>query len=293
MRPSLLIATLLVALGAAPALAQDPRAARLAAANTFPATELAERQARFVAWLDSAGARVGAEDRMSLWESIYYLIGSAAQAQHQRTGALFPRRDTLGLAALYEHAARLESPGAALVALALRDQAGKAAEPQAMPGGTMRLAFRAPEYTLVSSRGWSIRFPYWMMIATAQTSVPANGLSTETIMLSTLFATDSSPKGRSQATIMINAAAAADSARFVPFWLQALGVRESDRAPGDAKEGTTYRQYDPRYRMHKEIAVRRRGDVLVIFAYLGLPGTFQANREEFEALLASLGDATP
>src|SRR5215208_4651846 len=95
------------ALAARVAHAQDPRAARLAAANTFPASELAERQQRFLAWLDTAGRHFGADQAQGARESLYYFIGSVAQAHVQRTGRLFPARDTLGLAALYDHAAAL------------------------------------------------------------------------------------------------------------------------------------------------------------------------------------------
>ena len=283
------IGAVLLTLTAIPCAAQGSDAARrLAAARTLPASELASRQAGFLAWLDST-TRLTPDDAQGAREYAYFLIGSIAQLHHARTGALFPPRDTMGLATLYDRASRLGEPGAALVANALRSPGAAPTKPIELMGGTLQLSFRAPEYTLTSSRGWSIRFPYWMMIGAAQTGVPKNGLSTETVVLSTLFAADSSARGQSQATIIINAAAAKDSAQFVPFWVGMLGMSEGDRVSGDSL--VSYRQHDAEMHMYKEIAVRRRGDVVLVFAYAGLPGTFQANREEFIETVRSLAGA--
>ena len=285
--------SMLALMAATPVAAQDA-GARLAAADALPAPQLAERQSEFLAWLDSAGRPLPPQQAQGAVEYLYYLIGSAAKAHQQRTGAFFPANDTLGLAGLFERAHGIGLPGAELVADALQNPSNRASDTVSLEGGTMRLSFRSPDYTLASNRGWSIRFPFYMMIGAAQTGAPANNIPTETVVLSTLFAEDSSEGGRSQATMLINAAAAADSAAHVPFWLRMLGVSESDRvAEGGGADGATYRQFDREQFMHKEIVVTRRGDVVLVVAYVGLPGTFQANRGEFEALLASLSGRAP
>src|SRR5689334_11073196 len=70
MRALRIAAALLLVTCTAPLAAQDPRAARLAAAHTFPASELADRQAKFLAWLDTAGRSLSQDDALSAYESL-------------------------------------------------------------------------------------------------------------------------------------------------------------------------------------------------------------------------------
>ena len=294
MRVTLALSTLAFTTLAWSAAAQTSPGERLGAAVTVPHADLAAERARLLAWMDAQSGTVPPQQAQAAVEQLYFLLGSAAQAHHRATGRLFPARDTLGMAELLDRGARMGLVGAELVARALRAPGPRATTAAALPGGTMRLAFDAPDYALTSSRGWALRFPFYVMIGTAQTSVPGNGVPTETVLLSTLFARNEGVPGHSQATILVNVAESTDSTAFGAFWLQALGMSAADRVADSPLAGAvSYRQLSTTPRMHKEVVVANRGRLTFVLGYIGLPGTYQANREEFLALLRTLTVSAP
>jgi hypothetical protein len=113
-----------------------------------------------------------------------------------------------------------------------------------------------------------------------------NGVSTEIATLSTLFAPDRGAPGSSQATILIAAAPVADSAEHVGEWVKQLSVNRS-RGGSSARRGEWYAA-SASDGMQREAVVLRLQTRVVLVAYLGLPGTFEANRPHFIDLLRTL-----
>jgi hypothetical protein len=223
-------------------------------------------------------------------EHLYFLVGSAARAQFRATGRLFPPRDTLGLAEMLDEGTRLGLLGAGLVARVLIGAgAAEHLAPPVLPAAPFRLSFSAPEYTLHSAHGWSVRFPYYFMIGGLQVSTPSNGVETETIMLSTAFADHRGLPGHSQATLLLLGAMPRDTSAFYAFWLNAFQLGASERVsktllPG----GTTYRGFDTAQSMNKELVTLTRGRMAFVLVYSGLPGTFEMNRADARAVFESL-----
>ena len=117
--------------------------------------------------------------------------------------------------------------------------------------------------------------------------VPANEVTTEVAMLSTLFAPDHGAPGSSQATLLILAAPPADSARHVALWLGQLGLERAPAA-GPPTLGEWY-EAPGAEAMRRQAVIRRLPQRVVIMAYLGLGGTFEANRPHFLNVLRTLG----
>ena len=286
------LAAILAAQGAAPtSLAAQPTGrapytASLAQAAALTPRELAQEQRQFMAWLQTNGASLPPDQLQGAREHLYFLVGSAARAQLRATGRLFPPRDTLGLAEMLDEGTRLGLPGAGVVARALIGAAeAEHLAPPVLAAAPFRLSFSAPEYTLRSAHGWSVRFPYYFMISHAETTTPKNDVETDVVMLSTLFGRHRDRPGGSQATILLVATSPTGPdavERFVRFWLGETRITEKD-AVADAlvADSRHYRQYDTVDMMDKEIVTLQRGQVVMIVEYIGVPGTFEANRQDF------------
>ena len=275
---------------AAQAAVPSTRSATLAQAAAVTAADRPREHRQFTTWLRTNASSLPPERAQGVREHLYFLIGSAAQAQFRATGQLFPSRDTLGLAELFDHGTRLNLHGAGLVARALNSAAAPDHfAPPVLPSEPMSLSFSAPEYTLRSARGWSVRFPYYYMIGMLQVVVPRNGVETESVVLSTLFANHRGAPGQSQATLLLLAAAPTDTSAFFDFWLRTLQLGAADRSgetliPG----GTTYRGFDTTASMNKELVTLTRGRLAFVLVYTGLSGTFEANRADAWSVLESL-----
>jgi len=295
------LAAILAAQGAAPtSLAAQPTGrapytASLAQAAALTPRELAQEQRQFMAWLQTNGASLPPDQLQGAREHLYFLVGSAARAQLRATGRLFPPRDTLGLAEMLDEGTRLGLPGAGVVARALIGAgAAEHLAPPVLPAAPFRLSFSAPEYTLRSAHGWSVRFPYYFMIGALQVRIPNNGVETEMIVLSTLFADHRGLPGRSQATLLLLGAMPNDTSAFYAFWLNAVQLGTADRVSETLLPGsTTYRGFDTARSMNKELVTLTRGRMAFVLVYSGLPGTFEMNRADARAVFESLSVETP
>ena len=295
------LAAILAAQGAAPtSLAAQPTGrapytATLAQAAALTPRELAQEQRQFMAWLQTNGASLPPDQLQGAREHLYFLVGSAARAQLSATGRLFPPRDTLGLAEMLDEGTRLGLPGAGVVARALIGAAeAEHLAPPVLAAAPFRLSFSAPEYTLRSAHGWSVRFPYYFMIGALQVSMPNNGVETETVVLSTLFGDHRGLPGRSQATLVLLGAMPRDTSAFYAFWLKAVQLGAADRVSETLLPGsTTYRGFDTARSMNKELVTLTRGRMAFVLVYSGLPGTFEMNRADARAVFESLSVETP
>jgi len=282
MRP-LISATLLGILTAAADVAQgqtwDP--APLKTATPIPNDGLPAERQDFFRWLGKNSGAMSQEDAQQARERVYAYISQLAK----RYGGLFPPSADTEAISLFTSAASLGVTGTSDVVRALAP--GSAAPfSTAAPEGLV-LTFNKPLYSLASSDStWAVCFPYYFMPAPLGRQRPSNGVSTEVAVLSTLFAADQGLPGSSQATIMILAAPTADSAKHVALWLQQLGAARAPQA-GPSSLGEWYAA-PSQETMRREAVIRRLPDRIVLVAYVGLPGTFEANRPHFLDLLRTL-----
>jgi hypothetical protein len=287
------LALLLIAfLGAVVAPARAQPTTLLDSAAVLDPAELKAEQSRLFAWLNDPGTMITAEQMPQVREHLYFLIGSTAHAHRRATGELFPTGPHAELASLYAYASRLGLYGAGLVARALGDT-GEASLKPLLPGAAIRMEFAAPYFTLRSeSNQWSLRIPYYFMVSGAETQVPNNGVETEALMLSTLFGKHRGIPGHSQATVMMVVARPTESKDFIAYWLRLVGVAPGDTVASQLRGATTYRSSGGAPPFEKEIVALERGPITLLVAYIGLPGTYEANRADFLALLESL-EVTP
>jgi hypothetical protein len=268
--------------------AQAKESSVLAEAPLMSVTAVAAERRQFLPWVAANRERLGDEQLAGVREHLYLLIGSLAAAHFQATGRALPARDTLGLAELFEYATGLGLVGTDHVVRALVPEAGTVT-PANAASGSLTLGLDKGDFSLRSKHGWAIRFPYYFMVSAAQSGVPNNGVETETVMLSTLHAPHEGQPGHSQATILIQAAQAKDTAAFFGYWLPLLQVAPADQVlESPLPNATAFRQFDAARRLHKEVYTLVRGPTAMVVAYMGLPGTYQRNRPDFLALLQSL-----
>lgn len=281
MRRFLVLAAALLAF-ARPGAAQpyDPMPLLASAGLDTGQIEL-ERQ-ELLAWARET-PRPGPDEAAAARERVYFLIGSAVRQNLFAQRGLRPSFDMADLAQLFELGASVGVHGAAQVArvLPLR-QADLIGRSPPLPEG-MRVEF-APPFLRVSSAsgGWRAEVPYYFMIGELQSFRANNGLPTEVVQVSTLFADHDRRPGASQATILVVFSATERSDEFTAFWLRQFGLRPADTVPDGPRAGaTTYRAYDEENDMNKEAVLMRtaRGPMLV--AYMGLTGPFAANRPNF------------
>lgn len=276
-----LAVSLFVLLLQTPAQAQSWATAPFSAPTPLPRDGLPVEPAAFFSWLSHAPPLRTQEDMQRVSEHVYAYVSVLAK----RLRGQFPARTDTAAFTLFRVAASLGIVGADRVARALYSHPEKLPPPAPVPA--FRLSLVPPLFHLISDDGsWGVCYPYYFMAAPAGRQRPANGVLTEVVVLSTLFAPDQGEDRSSQATVLIAAAPIADSARHVSTWVTQLAVTPM-AAPPEDPAGAWYGSA-PSDPMHRMAVVRRLPRRVLVIAYLGLGGTFLTNRPHFFNLLATL-----
>lgn len=263
--------------------------APLSAPAAMPADSLPVTSPAFLDWLrtQDPSSLTGREQQVR--EHLYALIGSAVKQRFASTQATDVPKGDSTLAQLFSWADRFGVPGASDVAVAIG--AGPTSATTSHTAAGFELSYSGSHFVLAAEHGkWMVRFPYYFMIGTITRQALANGIENDVASLSTLTApNDSRRGGASQATILILSAQTADLASHVAFWLQQLQVSATDTMANPIAQATrSYRRFDARSGMWKEVVALKIPSGSMIVAYIGLDGTYQANRPHFLDLLSSL-----
>ncbi len=243
----------------------------------------------FLEWLRRADSSTVATRAQQIREHLYGLIAVALKQRFASTQASeLPTGDTT-LAQLFEWADRFSVPGAADVAQAIDARHRSAVTPR--PSNGFQLSFSAPAFSLATEYGkWMVRFPYFFMIGAVTRQRLANGVENDVATLSTLTAPNNTTiGGASQATILILSARTSDLPSYVAFWLQQLQIPPTDTVANPIPQATrSYQHFDPDAGFWKELVALKIPSGSLVVAYIGLDGTYQANRPHFLDLLMSL-----
>jgi hypothetical protein len=271
---------------AAAAQTFDSRPLRSAAA--FPAYPFPTEALPLMAWLKAQAGSLPQEGVVAAREQLFAIISADAKRRVRSGAPAFPRGADTVMAQLYEWSHRLGHPGSRLVAQRLGFSPG-AGDPTSIETPGFDIAFDSLYTVVAEADGWTVRFPHYFMIGTATRQTPRNGKETSVLMLSTLFAKDSSTRpGASQATIII-LSARATAPEMTAFWLEQLGMSPSDTAAKLSPSAVrTYRGRDNDARMTKELVVFAPPGRAILAAYIGLDGTFETNHPHFLDLLRTL-----
>lgn len=273
---------------ASPGAAQEFDLEPLAASAVFPADGLPGSWAEYRTFLETPEAR--AAEIAVLREHLYAMISADARARVARGESAYPHGGDSTLAEQFEWAALMGLPGAAQVAASLRHTSADADQLMDTPGFDIRFD---SVYTLVArDDGWAVRFPHYFMIGHVVRQAMANDVESSIAVLSTLFAAHTphpaDQLGASQATVMIMSAAA-DAAEMTAFWLAQFGLSVDDAVEvPDPSALSAYRGRDEGSRMSMELAVFAPPGRVILVAYLGVDGTYEANRPHYLNLLRTL-----
>lgn len=266
---------------AAPLTAQGPAWDRspFHSPTPTPRDGLSPDSAAFMHWLRANATSLNQDQLQRARERMFTYISASAK---ELDGAFSSRS---GLCSHFDAAARLGVAGSADVAAALEPQ--REVPPRTPIPDGLTLTFQAPFFWLrAADDSWAVCFPYYFMPVPAGRQVLRNGVTTEVAVLSTLVAADSGAAGASQATILIAAAAPADSSRHVALWVEQLGVALSPSVALDSM-GAWYASSGTD-EMRRLLVIRRLPQRVVALAYVGVPGTFESNRPHFRDLLRTL-----
>lgn len=271
------------------AAAQAFSTAPLAEKAAFPEDGLPAAPVAFVGWLRTNAASVTEGQAAMLREHLYAILSADARRRFAATGATLPARDSV-LAALYDLADRMGLPGGALVAASLFP-VPKPTAPVAAVDSAFSLGFGHGMFTLAArDRGWRVRFPHYFMLARVQRERLAGGVETDVVVLSTLFAANAPAiGGASQASIMLLSSPNPDDAEFVATWMARLGFAPT-LAPAESPlpGAPAYYTRDAAMHLRKNLVILRLRRTTLVAAFIGLDGTYEANRPHFVDVLTSL-----
>jgi len=263
--------------------------APLLAPSAMPRDSMPDTPRAFFEWVQGQDSSTIAARGQQIREHLYALIALVVKQRFASTRATeLPTGDTT-LAQLFEWADGFGVLGAAEVARAIGVWSRPSVAPQLSEG--FQLSFTAPAFSLTADYGkWIVRFPYFFMVGTVTRQRLANGLESDVATLSTLTAANSTGiGGASQATILILSAQTSDLPSYVAFWLQQMQIAPTDTVANPIPNATrSYQHFDGRSRLWKEVVALKIPSGSLVVAYIGLDGTYQANRPHFLDLLSSL-----
>jgi hypothetical protein len=268
----------------------------LARSYAMTPAQLDSEQTKFLAWLDSNMGRIDPRQGQALREHLYLIIGNRARLDFAAHGTVRPSAPDTTLARLFDWGARMGLTGADVVGDSLAAGTTMQIHRGMVPDSELTLTYTPPYYTIGAPHmGWSIRLPYYFMVSAVQHRKSNFGVETDDVFLSTLFGADSSgfhpptSADHSQATIVLLSASHADSAAFVQFWFNAMGLSFANQSSESLLSGTTHlvAPANAQHILRECVMVSIPRGVLLI-TYLGLPGTFEDNRPHFLALLRTL-----
>jgi hypothetical protein len=254
----------------------------------FPVDSMQTTWPAFRSWLQEAPPSTLQAHLAQVREHLYALISANAKERTVAGEPPLPPEGDSALAELFDWGDCLGIPGAALVGAKLRSQAEP---PSTRTPATPDFAIRFDSLYTVTAKAddWTIRFPYYFMIGSVTRQKAANGAETSAVMLSTLFARDSTTvPGASQATILVLSAQVPPPA-ITEFWLSLIGLAPSDTMKTPTPLAVAaYGGRDARLRMNRELVVYASPRGTILFIYTGLDGSYEANRPHFIDLMNTL-----
>ncbi len=221
--------------------------------------------------------------RQGAREHLHALIDSRVKQLYAKNGAFAPPQADPALAILNSWAGRLGVYGADLIYPAVKGTYPVQPPPGPTTPPSFDLNLVAESLVLSSTAGgWRASVPYHFFISRLEDAHAPDGLRTEAAVFSTGTAPGEAPPGYSQATVALVFVHGADKSKFEEAWLDRLQAPASTEL---ASIGLTKYQsrsaYDPLTRLHKEFVYvpTEKGAFAVL--YVGLDGTYQANRAHF------------
>lgn len=239
--------------------------------------------AKFNNWLNANYPKMTAETMKGPREHLYFLIGSYVSELYKKDRVILPKEHDLILQILFSWSEKLGVFGGSLVYNQIKSEKFKPMTARMKIPGMFELSLKNDLYLMAAtSNAWSVKFPYYFMIGNMKVFQATNGMQTQLVVISTGASKDSTKAGRSQATLMFIYAPFGNYKLFSEYWLSQLEITPDIRPTGLGVRSLKSRiVYDKTSLLHKEITFwpSKNGSFAVV--YLGMDGTYQANRQHF------------
>jgi hypothetical protein len=239
-------------------------------------------------WLNSNIQKLSYEQMKGPREHLYYLIDSRVKQTYAAEKQILPTKHDLILEILFSWAEPLGAFGGALAFNSVKAPTSPAkTSGMKMPEG-ISLALAKDLFTVTSTAGWSISFPYYFMVWNIGDFAAKGGPRTQLVALSTGAAKDKSQAGKSQATLMF-LFSPEKYETFDKYWREQMGV-DAEVAPKPLRvKGLSSRHViDAPTKLHKEFTSWSDPAGSFAVAYLGIEGTYEWNRPHFVDFLGSV-----
>jgi hypothetical protein len=290
MRKPLAVAALLLGLAARPASPQGFTYSDAPLHRFVPLSQDSLRIAYrgFPEWYSENRSDIDLTKADGLREELYLIIHSFIKYIFDDTGAPYLDSST-SMAGLFDLATDLGVVGAGMVAQRLAPGAADEFAPSLHPDSGMTVEYSHPMFTLRSDHGWSVRYPYFFVLWSANRLNVGNGVSGHVAVWSTLFGELALRAGREQASISVLSSATTPRERFENSWLPELGITFSDEvAETLLPESRLYRAVDKAKNLIKEVVTLETHSGPMIVTYIAQPGPFDGNREHWLDFLRHL-----
>lgn len=267
-------------LTAAPFRYSDEPLKQKPAMNT---AEVAVELTRFNNWLIGRHATIPGEKLPAIREHAYLIIDSIMKGQRAENRSEFNDFERSSLKTLFNWGTTLRVYGAGLAARHFARTPDEPLTDPLLPSAPFELSLEFPDFHLSSRESpWRLQIPYYFMIWEAKSFKATNGLATQLAIVSTSFADHTESGGRSQATIMFIWSPGADCAVFDAYWIEQLGMDPENKTSHSPLPGSrNYAVYAQTERMRKEVTLLGDRSGCTAFAFLGIDGTYQANRVSY------------
>jgi len=241
-------------------------------------------------WLNSNYSKLNAETMKAPREQLYYLLCSYISAIYQRDKVILPKDHDLILAILFSWSERLGVFGGSLVYNKIKREDMKPMPELMKIPDSFELSITNDLYSLkAKTNAWSVTFPYYFMVGNMNVFQATNGMNTQLVSISTGASKDNTKVGRSQGTLMLIYSPSNEFESFSKYWLSQFGISlESKVNSLEVKNLKSRAVFDKTSLLHKEVTLMPTENGSYAIAFLGMDGTYQANRQHYLDFLNQL-----
>lgn len=232
-------------------------------------------------WLNANIQKLTYDQMKGPREHLYYLIDSRVKQHYATEKRVLPEKHDLILELLFSWAEPLGVFGGSDVYNAVKAPASPARTPgMKLPEG-FSLKLSNDLFTIQSSSGWAVSFPYYFMVWNVGDFTAKGGPRTQMVALSTGAAKDKSQAGKSQATVMFLFSPEKHDP-FEKYWREQFGIGTEIKPKKLGLRSLASRHVvDASTKLHKEFTSWSDPTGSYAVAYLGIEGTYEWNRQHF------------
>jgi len=250
-------------------------------APLFDEAQIAVETTALNNWLNANLHKLTYDQMRGPREHLYYLIDSRVRQHYEKEKRVLPEKHDLILEILLSWAEPLGVFGGSHAFNAVKAPATPPQAPGIKLPDSISLTLAKDMFTIQSSFGWSVSFPYYFMVWNVGDITAKGGPRTQLVVLSTGAAKDKSEAGKSQATLMFMFSPEKHD-EIEKYWSEQLGIgAEVKRQELGVRNLSSRHVVDAPTNLHKEFTSWSDSTGSYAVAYLGIEGTYEWNRQHF------------